>query len=286
MISIAISSQKGGVGKTTVAINLAYSLARRGWHTLLVDTDPQGAVGLSLSRRARYCRGYYDVLASDEEADVGKMILSTRLPELKILTAGQSESFFKLDATLSGMMGNGDGGEGGGEGVSLTDRVEGLVGKVGRIGFDIVIFDTAAGVFGYTAQVLRCVDYVLIPQQAEPLGVRSIPQILQMIAHLREDEAKLRVLGVLLTMMQSDQAQCQEVARELRHVLTGDLLLNTDIPRDEVFLKASETGVPVGLLYRNPPESAVVFDRLAAEVESRMKLNSTNERNEYTRLMD
>ncbi|MEM7146294.1 MAG: AAA family ATPase, partial [Verrucomicrobiota bacterium] len=102
MISIAISSQKGGVGKTTVAINLAYSLARRGWHTLLVDTDPQGGVGLSLSRRARYCRGYYDALATSEEPDVGKMILSTRLPELKILTAGQSESFFELDGSLAG----------------------------------------------------------------------------------------------------------------------------------------------------------------------------------------
>jgi chromosome partitioning protein len=282
VISIAISSQKGGVGKTTVAVNLAYSMARRGWHTLLVDTDPQGAVGLSLSRRARYCRGYYDALASVEEADVGKMILSTRLPELKILTAGQSESFFKLDSSLAGRS-NGDAQE---SAPSLTDRVEALTDKVGRIGFDIVIFDTAAGVFGYTAQVLRCVDYVLIPQQAEPLGVRSIPQILQMIAHLREDKARLKVLGVLLTMMQADQAQCREVARELREVLTKELLLNTDIPRDDVFLKASETGVPVGLLYRHPPESAVVFDKLAAELESRMNLNSSNEKNEYTRLMD
>ncbi|MEM7147042.1 MAG: ParA family protein, partial [Verrucomicrobiota bacterium] len=182
--------------------------------------------------------------------------------------------------------GAGSMGIGGAGGVSVPQRGGAWADKVGRIGFDLVIFDTAAGVFGYTAQVLRCVDYVLIPQQAEPLGVRSIPQILQMIAHLREDEAKLKVLGVLLTMMQADQAQCQEVARELREVLKGELLLNTDIPRDEVFLKASETGVPVGLLYRHPPESAVVFDRLAAEVESRMKLNSTNERNEYTRLMD
>jgi chromosome partitioning protein len=285
VISIAISSQKGGVGKTTVAINLAYSMARRGWQTLLVDTDPQGAVGLSLSRRARYCRGYYDALASVEEADIGKMILSTRLPELKILTAGQSESFFKLDSQLAGhASANGHGEEE--KGASLTERVSQLAEKVGRIGFDMVIFDTAAGVFGYTAQVLRCVDYVLIPQQAEPLGVRSIPQILQMIAHLREDDARLKVLGVLLTMMQVDQAQCREVARELRQVLTRELLLNTDIPRDEIFLKASETGVPVGLLYRHPPESAVVFDRLAAELESRMKLNSTNDKNEYTRLMD
>ncbi|MFV1994398.1 MAG: ParA family protein, partial [Verrucomicrobiales bacterium] len=83
---LTITSQKGGVGKTTVAINLAYSLARRGWRTLLVDTDPQGAVGLSLSRRARECRGFYDAL--EGRATAHEAVLETRLPELKIMPAG------------------------------------------------------------------------------------------------------------------------------------------------------------------------------------------------------
>ena len=62
VISLAITSQKGGVGKTTVSVNLAYALARRGWNTLLMDTDPQGSVGLSLSEKARKCPGFYDAL--------------------------------------------------------------------------------------------------------------------------------------------------------------------------------------------------------------------------------
>ena len=62
MIAVATASQKGGVGKTTLCINLAYSLARRGWNTLLVDTDPQGAVGLSLAKSSRTKVGFYDFL--------------------------------------------------------------------------------------------------------------------------------------------------------------------------------------------------------------------------------
>ena len=59
MIAIATASQKGGVGKTTLCINLAYSLAKRGWRVLLVDTDPQGAVGLSLAKSAKTRDGFY-----------------------------------------------------------------------------------------------------------------------------------------------------------------------------------------------------------------------------------
>ncbi|HEX2751213.1 MAG TPA: ParA family protein, partial [Verrucomicrobiales bacterium] len=68
MTILAITSQKGGVGKTTVSVNLAYSMARRGWNTLLIDTDPQGSVGLSLSEKARKCQGFYDAVNTGTSA--------------------------------------------------------------------------------------------------------------------------------------------------------------------------------------------------------------------------
>ena len=265
---LAISSQKGGVGKTTVSVNLAYSLARRGWNTLLVDTDPQGSVGLSLSEKARKCQGFYD--AVNTVVSVLPLILPTRLPELNLLTAGQSHSFF---GTANQSM-------------DTLAALRRIVAEISTRPFDLVIFDTPAGLSGSSGDVLRLADSVLIPQQAEPLGIRSIPQMLQAIQFLRNNGSKLEVAGILMTMVQADQKESAEVVRELRSLVPAQLLCQTTIPRDPVFLKASAAGVPLGLLHRNPPAAAHVFDQLAAELEPRLQLQAPDSAHEYTRLMD
>ncbi len=269
MTTLAISSQKGGVGKTTAAVNLAYALAKRGWHTLLVDTDPQGSVGLSLSEKARHCPGFYD--AVNAGAPVLPMILRTRMPELEILTAGQAHSFFQVAA----------------DGIDGVEAVREVLAQVGQRRFDLVLFDTPAGLTGLTSDILRLADFTLVPQQAEPLGLRSIPQILHALKYLRQQGARVELVGILLTMVQADQPEAQQVIHELRTILPPRLVLETAVPRDPIFLKASSAGVPLGLLYRNPPAAALLFDQLAAELESRMRLStSTTTANEHTRLMD
>ena len=114
------------MGKTTVSVNLAYSLARRGWNTLLVDTDPQGSVGLSLSEKARKCQGFYDAVHTG--VSVLPLILPTRLPELNLLTAGQSHSFF----------GSGH------ESMDTLAALRRMVAEIATRPFDLVIFDTPA----------------------------------------------------------------------------------------------------------------------------------------------
>ena len=91
-----------------------------------------------------------------------------------------------------------------------------------------------------------------------------------------------------MTMVQHDLRESSDVIRELRALLPARLMLDTVIPRDSVYIKASAVGVPVGLLYQQPPAAAHVFDQLAAEVEPRLRLSRTNPpaRNDYTRLMD
>jgi len=234
----------------------------------LMDTDPQGSVGLSLSERARKCQGFYDLLRT--RGDIGSVILETRLPELKILPAGQLESFFDVKPT---------GYDGG---ASIRQLLESLE----RRRFDIVLVDTPAGLTGYTGDILRTVDFALVPQQAEPLGVRSLPQMLQALQALRQQGAKLELAGILMTMMQYGQHESAEVVRELRQIIPPRLLFESVVPRDALFLKASGLGVPLGLLYANPPAAAVVFDQLAAELEARIRLRHADDALVPTRLMD
>lgn len=256
------------MGKTTVSVNLAYSLARRGWRTLLVDTDPQGSVGLSLSEKARKCQGYHDAVNSG--TSVLPLILPTRLPELKLLAAGQTRDFFGREEDAP----------------DSREALKRIVAELGTQKYDIILFDTPAGLSGNSGDVLHVVDRVLIPQQAEPLGIRSIPQMLQAIQYLRNNGAKLEVAGILMTMVQPNQKESTEVVRELRSIIPPQLFCNTLIPRDSIFLKASAAGVPLGLLHRQPPAAALIFDQLAAELEPRLRLKSPDQPNEYTRLMD
>jgi chromosome partitioning protein len=268
VISLAITSQKGGVGKTTVAVNLAYAMARRGWPTLLMDTDPQGSVGLSLSEKARRCHGFYDALRAGDDADGA--ILATRLPELKVLPAGQLESLFDVKP----------------DGYDSSAGIARMLNNAEQRRFKVAIIDTPAGLAGYTGDVLRAVDYALVPQQAEPLGVRSLPQMLRALQQLRQRGARLELAGILLTMMQHGQHESAEVVRELRQIIPPRLLFESVVPRDALFLRASGLGVPLGLLYTNPPAAALVFDQLAAELEYRLKLHSRDDAFLPTRLMD
>ena len=270
LITLSICSQKGGVGKTTVALNLAHSLACRGWQTLLIDTDPQNSVGLSLSEKTRKCPGFYDFLYYS--CDVDELIIPTRLPELHLMTAGLTETFFKLETDAS----------------QYTGPLARMLGQLDGLNYDIIIADTAAGLMGHTREIIRQSDYALLPQQSEPLGVRSIMQLLEGITRLKKDDQSLvEVAGILLTMVDPHGQESLQVATELRNLVPGDALLRTAIPRDLDFVKASSFGVPVSLLYQKQPPAALVFDQLAAELEPRITLHKVaHAEKEFTRLLD
>jgi chromosome partitioning protein len=248
------------VGKTTICINLAYSLAKRGWRTLLADTDPQGAVGLSLARSTRQRQGFYDVVSG--EAQLKDALLVSRLAELSILPAGQHDA-----AMRKGLP----------EGEAMVRRTADLLRDAELAGFDLVLLDTAAGLTGLTEQMVKASDYVLIPQQSEPLAVRSVPHMLETLARFRSQGAGVKLAGVLLGMVMETSAMSTQVAKELREVLPPEFLFRTSIPRQSVFLDAAAMGVPVALLHSTPPPEALLFDQIAAELEQRVGLQRTPE---------
>lgn len=257
VISIAISSQKGGVGKTTLSINLAHAFARAGLKTLLVDADPQGSVGLSLTRQSRLLPGFYDFL-KDPGLALDRLVVPTRLKTFSLVTAGQASDYES---------GNGSSG-------AHTNRVRAFLSQISSGGYQICIIDTAAGLFGITSDIISSSDTVMIPQQAEPLGIRSVPKLLEGLNRLRISNPRLHVLGVCLTMLQYNLAESSQAANALRDLLPEELVFKTAVPRDDIFIRASAKGLPVGIL-EGGKVSENIFDQICQEIQDKLRHSHT-----------
>ena len=286
MSTLAIISQKGGVGKTTVAVNLAYSIAKRGWKVLLVDADLQGGVGFSLTEKSKNAHGFFDLLTSGEEWSgplLGSLILRTNLPGLGLLTRGSRDA---LDRVLDDMEGDW---ASRGRLAALNQLLE------DHSGYEVIIYDTPSGLNRIAMGICAAVNSLLIPEQPGPLCLRSLPQILRMVAsvknHAPEDGPVPRLAGFVLTMTDPDDPSCLGDQRDFRDLLPLEIVLETVIPRHNDFREASRVGVPVAMLKERPSASSLIFDQLAAELEPRLDLHEDEENpiqdiEDYARLVD
>jgi chromosome partitioning protein len=249
---VVIASQKGGVGKTTVALNLAVALAERGRRTLLADLDPQGAIGLSLAKADTELAGIAELLAG--VASPAQAVVATRLPGLRLLPRG------RLDATD-------------------VDAFETAVASPGALdkaldacdpSCDVVVVDTPSGLGRVTTAALASADYALLVFQTESLSLRSIGQGLRVVEHVQTTRnPRLRLLGILPTLVERERHGSHAVLSEIWDGFPD--ALETIVPRTDAFARASALGVPVGFLGGNDggPE-ARRFDLLADELEGRM----------------
>jgi len=249
---VVIASQKGGVGKTTVALNLAVSLAERGRRTLLVDLDPQGAVGLSLARGDTELVGLAELLI--RKADPAQAVLPTRLPALRLLPRG------RLDPTDVASYE---------EDVSRPGALHDLLTR-SEAGSEVVVLDTPSGLGRVTSSALAAADYVVLAFQTENLALRSVGQALRVVEHVqRQVNPRLKLLGILPTLVERDRAATHSVLGEIWNGFPDTL--ETVVPRSEAFIRASELGIPVGFLGGGAGAAeARRFGLLAEELEERM----------------
>ncbi len=247
MLRLAIASQKGGVGKTTISLNLAVAFAQKGYRTVLVDTDPQGAINLALGKGNSEFPGVLELLSG--KLALSAALIQTHLPNLKLLPKGrlamsQVPSYERLLFSQD----------------PKQQLTRGLAAEA-----DIAIFDTAAGLGMMTRAILRLATHVMVPFKVDHLNLRSVHQVLQVIDAVRQAEnPQLQFLGLLMNMFERDKEQAFRIAGEVWSDFP--CVLDTTIPKSDVFAQCMEQGIPLALLSRKPHPEARRFTALAEEV--------------------
>lgn len=249
---IAVVSQKGGVGKTTICLNLGVALAESNRRTLVVDLDPQGAIGLALARGDTEWAGLADCLMG--EVAIAEACIQTKLEQLSLLPRGRLNP---VDAD---------------EFERALDSPEVLepVLRAAAEQYDFVLLDTPSGLGRISRTALAVSDFAIVPIQAESLALRSIAQMFQVIDHVRNNSnPRLQLLGLLPTMVDLSVDYSLEVMKNLWIGFEG--VLDTVIPRSKIFTAASHEGLPIGFLGGPVRPEVRRFELLATEVINRVR---------------
>ncbi|VVS97759.1 Chromosome partitioning protein ParA [Sphingomonas sp. EC-HK361] len=252
MIRIAVANQKGGVGKTTSAINLATALAATGQRVLLIDLDPQGnaSTGLGIGANQRH-RSSYDVLVGN--TTVSDAVVNTPIPRLDVLPATVDLSGAEIELV---------------ELEARTHRLHKAL-EVAPADWDIVLIDCPPSLGLLTMNAMVAADSLLVPLQCEFFALEGLSQLLSTVERIRARfNPSLSILGVALTMYDRRNRLTEQVSKDVRAVL-GQVVFDTVIPRNVRLSEAPSHGLPA-LIYDHRCSGSEAYIALTRELLARL----------------
>lgn len=247
---LTIASHKGGVGKTTTALNLAYSLGRVVGQVLLVDLDPQSGLAHATNLRRRTRRGLIDFLKG--EAPASEVRATTRDGVLTIVGAGE------IAPRDVGLL----------ERAAVDGSLRAAVDRLSE-GYRYVVIDAPAGVGAVVRGILEGCDGTILVINCRAITVRAIPTFLALVQDVAAGaNPGLRLEGVLISTFDGRSKSEAGLLEELRATLPSDLLFRTILPHDEVVEEASLRSIPIAL-HRGGEAMARLYLDLALELRER-----------------
>lgn len=248
---IAVTNQKGGVGKTTTAVNLAYYLAKSGKSVLLVDFDPQGNAtsGLGINKRELQ-HTVIDIIEGTKS--LGECVVATKHKRLHLLPS--TSQLANAEVELA----------------KMQHKFSRLKNGLANNSYDYVIIDCPPSLSLLTVNALIAARYILLPVQAEFYALEGLGQLLETMQLVRKGlNPNLELLGVVVTMMNARTTLSTQVHAEVQKHFPGKVF-TTVIPRNVRLAEAPSHGLPVGA-YDRWSKGARAYKMLAREVATRAK---------------
>ena len=252
---MSIANQKGGVGKTTTAVNLSACIAARGKRVLLIDIDPQGNASSGLGIVADENKSIYNVLI--EELDIKSTIKATMVKKLDVCPANIDLAGAEVELVSM---------------ISRETRLKDAIDEI-KDAYDYIIMDCPPSLGLITLNAFTASDSVLVPIQCEYYALEGLGQLVNTIKLVQKHLNKeLEIEGVVLTMFDARTNLSSDVAKEVEKYF-GNKVFQTVIPRNIRLSEAPSHGLPI-TLYDPESKGALTYKKLAKEL---LKLNEKGE---------